>query len=138
MRTIFILLCATIILTFAGCGDTIGQFDPEIVDLLAGAWSGVLDYSASNGAATPMSLVFTPQSSTDLNARLTTGDTYVEDEFVANVNDKIVMNFPQAGKEWELVLEGTLTDSTLAGDIIQREEGKDDIKLGTWSATPST
>jgi hypothetical protein len=129
--TIFILIC------IAGCDGSSGPLSSELVEKLAGNWTGVLDYTISGGVTTPMTLTMTEEKTNWLSALMTTGTATYQDNYVAEVNGTIVMNFVVAGETWELVLEGELTDSTLEGDIIQREAGKDDIIIGNWVATPS-
>jgi hypothetical protein len=125
------------ILMSVGC-NYVGPIDPDLVDTLAGSWSGVLDYTASGGAAVPMVLTFTKEGKYELDARLETTEATYEDEFVVQGAHGLIMNFDVAGESWELLLEGQLNDSTLDGNIIRGEAGEDDIVLGTWMAMPAS
>ena len=138
MRLPLIIVAIIGIALIAGCDNNDGPLEPELVDILAGSWSGMLDYTISGGVTTPMTLVFNEEGTGWLSVVMTTGSSVYTDDFVAEVGDNIVLNFDVAGESWELVLEGKLIDSsTFEGDIIQRETGEDDIVLGTFSASPS-
>jgi hypothetical protein len=137
MRYIFVFAAITFFFILPGCDEADGPLDSDLVDRLAGSWTGILDHTLSGGAAIPMVLTLTDVNNYWLTALLTTSEGVYEDDFVVEVGDNIVMNFAVAGVAWELVLEGKLSDSTFGGDMIRREAGEDDIILGTWMASPS-
>ena len=136
MKHILAVISLLLLTGIVGCNND-GPLDADLVDLLAGSWSGVIDYSESGGAAVPMTLTLTEDGNYKLKAQMATAEAVYEDDFVAEVNDNIVMNFAVAGETWELVLEGQLAGTSFEGNIIQREAGEDDILLGTWTAVPS-
>jgi len=132
----FLLISAFVLILASGCGNMNEIIDPNIVDDLEGSWTGMLDYTPSGGVATPMTLVFDQKTHYWLDAKMTSGITEYSDNTVTQVDDKVVINFPVTGEDWELILEGKLTSFTkFEGDMIRREAGKDDIALGTFSAT---
>ena len=135
MKTLLVLSVVVLLLA-TGCGGTNPFIDPDKVDHLGGNWAGMLDYTPSGGVVTPMSLAFTPLSHYYMSATMTIGATLYVDNFLDQVDDNIVINFPVTGATWDLVLTGKLTSLTkFEGDIIRREAGKDDIPLGTFSST---
>ncbi len=138
MRIHIALVFIMVLIVVGGCDSENGPFSMETIDILAGSWNGTLDYSISGGVTTPMTLAFTDEGDGWLSVIMSTGSVIYTDNLVAEVNDKIVMNFDVAGETWELVLEGDLVDSThFGGEIIRREAGINDITLGTFEASPS-
>jgi hypothetical protein len=132
----FLLVSAFILILASGCGNMSDIIDPTVVDDLEGNWAGTLDYTPSGGAVAQMTLGFEQITHYWLSATMTSGITVYSDNVVTQVDDDIVMNFPVASEDWELVLEGKLTTLTkFEGNIVQREAGKDDVALGTFSAT---
>ena len=135
MKT-FLLISLFAVLLISGCNGMNAVIDPRIVDRLGGAWSGALDYTPSGGVVTPMTLQFEPLSHYYMKGQMTIGSTIYADNFLDQVDDTILINFPVPTASWELILEGKLTTPTkFEGDVIRREAGTDDVALGTFSAT---
>ncbi len=138
MRYLIVTVVISVLLFSCGCNSSKSPLNPSLVDELVGDWTGTLDYTPSGGAATPMTMTLTEFQFYYVRAVMTSGNViYIDEKVTENDADDLVFNFPVTGETWQLVLEGSLSGTTLSGEIIQREKDEADIALGTWTASPA-
>ncbi len=136
MRYLFTLTTILALLLIAGCDSSTGVLDPILIEQMVGNWEGTLDYTPSGGEEVAMTLEFDLRSVFWLSATMVADSVTYEDDDVVKVDTGFKMEFAVTEETWYLTLTGSFTGADIGGSIVQREEGQQDVTLGTWTASP--